>query len=210
MYACFGCWGMFQNPVNIHKHGIALKGQSGLCFVASALGSEWQCLASSLSSVQGDYKWIVGTVRENTAEGIFVSWWQKWIAFSQFPMLWNMMQKTSVSFFLIFHMMQKGSWEFSHYATCRTYCTFSRVRLTKGLCGCGCARRWHIVGQYTIVKPHCNQWATESKQLIMWQYCAVAHRKYFSFHSLLLTHVKCISCICHSAWVFCASFGLTQ
>lgn len=51
---CSECWDMFQNPMNINKHGIALKGQTGLCFADSALCSEWQCLTTS--PVLGDYQ----------------------------------------------------------------------------------------------------------------------------------------------------------
>lgn len=39
-----------------YEYSQAWYGQSGLCFVASALGSEWQCLAPSSSPMLGDYQ----------------------------------------------------------------------------------------------------------------------------------------------------------
>ena len=75
---CFECQRMFQTPMNIHKHGMALKGQSGLCFAASALGSDWQRLKPFSSP--GDYQRHNGVWdTESTAQGNFVKCWLKLI-----------------------------------------------------------------------------------------------------------------------------------
>lgn len=59
---CSECWcNLFMN---IHRHGVALKGQLGLCFVARDIASKWQGLVPSSFPVPGDYlrqKWSMDT-----------------------------------------------------------------------------------------------------------------------------------------------------
>lgn len=109
---CFECWCMFQNPMNIHKHGMALKGQSGLCFVASALGSEWQCLAPSSSPMLGDYQRQNGVCvhRVNTRRYLCRLTHKKGKnrAMSHFPMLWNTTKtERKANLCIWFHILQK-------------------------------------------------------------------------------------------------------
>lgn len=96
---------MFQTPMNIHKHGMALKGQSGLCFVASALGSDWQCVKPFSSP--GDYQRHNGVWDTESAEqGNFVKCWYKLDFFYLFPIIWNITQKNKVIQFYMLHATQ--------------------------------------------------------------------------------------------------------
>lgn len=90
---------------------------------------------------------------------------RKLIEFSQFQIVGIIIQNTRmwgkcfVTVYLWFHMLQKDSWEDSHYTACRTHTVY--VFKSKG----GCAWGWKIKSSaqwHNSLTLHCNHCITKS------------------------------------------------
>lgn len=192
---------MFQNPVNIHKHGMALNGELKLCFTARAVGSEWQHRSIFLPSDRWlpKAKWnsiqapLSGADRKQT----FV------LSPNAFKHYTKVQSKPKLLWYMWLHITQKESCKFPYYALCRTHIFKSKdQKFILWLCteirDCGFSIHNNSPTLLCATK-------SEATSLCDRKYCCIFTSR--GKFSVLFSYFIYVSFI---VGVFCIGFGLTQ